>query len=133
MGKTMVCQDTSWVDGDEMLICDCTDGPCGNGCHVHCCIPTLSGVPDGDWQCAHNPGGCRWACQCTNLPVSAPCATLARHKASQRHSIMQLQPNHTTHLHLANEFRAFKISSFSERPMIRLHLGGKSFSIQNKL
>mmetsp|Transcript_24766 Transcript_24766/g.47503 ORF Transcript_24766/g.47503 Transcript_24766/m.47503 type:complete len:567 (-) Transcript_24766:37-1737(-) len=50
----MVCGRT---DGEEdMLLCD--GGGCNLACHMSCCTPPLTEVPDGQWFCAH--------CQCND-------------------------------------------------------------------
>lgn len=45
----MVCGKT---DGEaDMLLCD--GGGCHLACHMSCCTPPLTEVPDGQWFCAH--------------------------------------------------------------------------------
>lgn len=46
--QCMVCK--SAEREEELLLCDAD--PCRNACHLGCCAPPLTSVPDGQWFCS---------------------------------------------------------------------------------
>merc|ERR550532_3389122 len=46
------CMECGKCEGEaEMLLCDGLD--CQKACHMACCKPPLTEVPDGEWFCSH--------------------------------------------------------------------------------
>ena len=58
-----VCGVESWIDGNELLLCD----TCPKAFHTQCLTPPLASVPEGDWFCP--------SCASATNPPAGPIST----------------------------------------------------------